>query len=90
MNNDICIGQVRFCPPRAQDGWLIRVHTNNRVGGYQNLVAYEEVWIRSQIVLNALLVRMQCFRTGLCKAVLGANTKPIVLSMINKSYCRRT
>ena len=38
---------------------------------------------------NHLLVRVQCFRKGLYKAVKGPSTRPIVLSMINGSYCRR-
>ena len=41
------------------------------------------------IVPTALLVRVQCFRKGSYKAVEGPNTRPIVLSMITGSYCRR-
>ena len=41
------------------------------------------------IVPTALLVRVQCFRKGLYKAVEGQSTRPIVLSMINGSNCRR-
>ena len=41
------------------------------------------------IVPTTLLVRVQCFWKGLCKAVQGPSTRPIVLSMINGSYCRR-
>ena len=41
------------------------------------------------IVPTALLVRVQCFRKGPCKVVEGPSTIPIVLSMINGSYCRR-
>ena len=41
------------------------------------------------IVSTALLVRVQCFREGLYKAAEGQSTIPIVLSMINGSYCRR-
>ena len=41
------------------------------------------------IAPTALLVRVQCFRKGLYKAVKGPSTRPIVLSMINGSYCRR-
>ena len=36
-----------------------------------------------------LLVRVQCFRKGSYKAVEGPSTRPIVLSMITWSYCRR-
>ena len=38
---------------------------------------------------HPLLVKVQCFRKGLYKAVKGQSTRPIVLSMINESYCRR-
>ena len=41
------------------------------------------------IVPTALLVRVQCLRKGLYKAVEGPSTKPISISMINGSYCRR-
>ena len=41
------------------------------------------------IVPTALLVRVQCFRKSLHKAVQGPSTRPIVVSMINGSYCRR-
>ena len=41
------------------------------------------------IVSTALLVRVQCFRKGMCKAVQGPSTRPIVLSMINRSHSRR-
>ena len=41
------------------------------------------------IVPTVLLVRVQCFRKSLYKAVQGPSTRPIVLSMINGSYCRR-
>ena len=41
------------------------------------------------IVPTALLVRMQCFRKYLYKAVQGPNTRPIVLSMVIGSYFRR-
>ena len=41
------------------------------------------------IVPTALLVRVQCFKKSLHKAVHGPSTRPIVLSMINGSYCRR-
>ena len=41
------------------------------------------------IVPTALLVRVQCFRKGLYKAVEGPNTRLIALLMINGSYCRR-
>ena len=41
------------------------------------------------IVPTALLVRVQCFRKSLHKAVQGPSTRPIVVSMINWSYCRR-
>ena len=40
------------------------------------------------IVPTALLVRVQCFRKGLYKAVKRSSTRPIVLSMINGLYCR--
>ena len=41
------------------------------------------------IVPTALLVRVQCFKKGSYKAVEGPSTRPIVLSMITGSYCRR-
>ena len=41
------------------------------------------------IVPTALLVRVQCFRKSLHKAVQGPSTRPIVVTMINGSYCRR-
>ena len=41
------------------------------------------------MVQIALLVRVQRFREGLYKAVDGPSIRPIVLSMINGSYCRR-
>ena len=41
------------------------------------------------IVPTALLVRMQCFRKDLYKAVEGQSTRPIVLPMITGSFCRR-
>ena len=41
------------------------------------------------IVPTALLVRVQCFRNSSYKAVEGPSTRPIVLSMIAGSYCRR-
>ena len=41
------------------------------------------------IVPTALLVRVQCFRKDLCKAVEGPSTRPIDLSMITGSYFRR-
>ena len=41
------------------------------------------------IVPTALLVRVQCFWKSLYKAVKGPSTRPIVLSMISGSYCRR-
>ena len=41
------------------------------------------------IVPTALLVRVQFLRKGLYKAVEGPSTRPIVLSMINGSHCRR-
>ena len=41
------------------------------------------------IAPTALLVRVQCFRKSLHKAVQGPSTRPIVVSMINGSYCRR-
>ena len=41
------------------------------------------------IVPTALLVRVQCFRKSLHKAVQGPSTRPIVVSMIIGSYCRR-
>ena len=41
------------------------------------------------IVPTALLVRVQCFRKGSYKAVEGPSTRPIVLSLITGSYCRR-
>ena len=42
------------------------------------------------IVPTVLLVRVQCFIKGSYKAVQGGpSTRPIVLSMINGSYCRR-
>ena len=41
------------------------------------------------IVPNALLVRVQCFRKGLHKAVEGQSTRHIVLLMSKGSYCRR-
>ena len=40
----------------------------------------------SHIVQTALLVRVQCFRKGLYKAVQGPSTRPIVLSMITQRY----
>ena len=56
----------------------------------QDLVAFEEVWTRPvHIVPAALLVRVQCSRKGPYKAVERPSTRPIVLSMINGSYCRR-
>ena len=39
-------------------------------------------------VSDTLLVIVQCFRKGMYKAVKGPNTRPIVLSVINGSYCR--
>ena len=53
----------------------------------QDLVASEDK--ARHIVPTALLVSVQCFRKGLYKAVQGPSTRPIVLSMINGSYCRR-
>ena len=41
------------------------------------------------IVPTALLVRVQCSRKDLYKAVEGPSTRPIVFSMINGSYFRR-
>ena len=41
------------------------------------------------IVPTALLVKVQCYRKCLHKVVEGSSTRPIVLSMINGSYCRR-
>ena len=43
------------------------------------------------IIPTALLVRVQCFMKGTCiyKVVEGPSTRPIVLAMINGSYCRR-
>ena len=41
------------------------------------------------IVPTALLARVQCFRKGPYKVVEGQSTRPIVLSMTNRSYCRR-
>ena len=41
------------------------------------------------IVPTALLVRVQCLRKGLYKAVEVPSTRPIVLLMITGSYCRR-
>ena len=41
------------------------------------------------IVPTTLLVRVQCFRKGLYKAVQGPSTRPLVLLMINWSYRRR-
>ena len=41
------------------------------------------------IVPTALLVRVQRLRNDLYKAVKGPSTRPIVLSMISGSYCRR-
>ena len=41
------------------------------------------------IVPTTLLVRVQCFRKSLHKALQGPSTRPIVVSMINGSYCRR-
>ena len=41
------------------------------------------------VVPITLLVRVQCFRKGLCKAVEGPSSRSIVLSMISGSYCRR-
>ena len=38
------------------------------------------------IVQTALLFRVQRFRNDLYKAVIGTNTRPIVLSMIARSY----
>ena len=40
------------------------------------------------IVPTALLVRVQCVRKGLYKAVEGPSTRPIILLMITGSYCR--
>ena len=41
------------------------------------------------IVPSVLLFIVQCFRKSLYKAVQVPSTRPIVLSMINGSYCRR-
>ena len=41
------------------------------------------------IVPTGLFVRVQCFWKGSYKAVEGPGTRPIVLSMITGSYCRR-
>ena len=41
------------------------------------------------MVPTALLVRVKCFRKGSNKAVEGPSIRPIVLSMITGSYCRR-
>ena len=41
------------------------------------------------LVTTALLVRVQRLRNHLYKAVQWPNTRPIVLSMITGSYCRR-
>ena len=45
--------------------------------------------IARHIVTTALCVRSQCLRKGMYKVVERPSTRPIVLSMINGSYCRR-
>ena len=62
----------------------------------QGLSSSEGVWtiptlivrVYILVVLNALLVGVQCSRKDMCKAVEGPNTRPIVLSMISVSYFR--
>ena len=61
------------------------VPTNNHRDGDQDPVAYKA----RHIVPTALLVRVQCLRNNLYRAVEGPNTRPIVLSMIAGSYFRR-
>ena len=67
-----------------------RVSTNNqrgrRSGPYHLLGGLDKA---RHIVPNALLVRVQCLRKGMYKAVEWPGTRPIVLSMINGSYCYR-
>ena len=53
--------------------------------GDQDPVAYKA----RHIVKTALLVRVQCLRNNLYKAVEGPRTRPIVLSVIFGSYFRR-
>ena len=70
------------------DGW--RSPTNNQRGRRSGPC---RLWggldKARHIVPTALLVRVQCFRKSLYKAVQGPSTRPIVVSMINGSYCRR-
>ena len=66
------------------------VPTNNqrgqRSGPYRLLGGLDKA---RHVVPTALVVRVQCFRKGLYKAVEGPSTRPIYLSMITGSYCRR-
>ena len=64
------------------------VPTNNqrgqRSGPYRLLGGLDKA---RHVVPTALVVRVQCFRKGLYKAVEGPSTRPIYLSMITGSYC---
>ena len=67
-----------------------RVPTNNQRGRRSGPCRLWEGLDKARhIVPTALLVRVQCFRKGLHKAVDGPITRPIFLSVITGSYCRR-
>ena len=72
------------------DGWRSPDYpTNNQSGQRSGPCRRWGLDKARHIVPTALLVRVQCFRKGMYNAVEGPRTRPIVLSMITGSYCRR-
>ena len=77
--------QSRLCPCclEASSGPRTKVPTNNRRGqGSRPCLLWRGLDKSRHIVPTALLVRVQCFRKDLYKAVEGPSTRPMVLSMI--------
>ena len=70
------------------DGWMSRdLQSEGRKSGHCRL--WGGLDKARHIAPTAILVRVHCFIKGLYKAVWGPNTRLIVLSIINLSYCRR-
>ena len=87
------IRQSMLCSARLETSSGLRnkgVPTNNQRGRGSGPCLLRGGLNKSRhIVPTALLVRVQCFRKDLYKAVEGPSTRPIVLSVIIGQYCRR-
>ena len=103
IGNKYCISKIyivaselgRLCSARleASSGLMAEgVPTNNQRGRRSGPCRISGGLDKARhIVPTALLVRVQCLRKCTCvyKAVEGQSTRPIVITLINGSYCRR-